>query len=136
MSSHKRALNIISALMLLAGLVLTSLLPGVVLPVGAQDDGETSPFPVEIALDGRYFLFDREIAIAPAALVEIGQQDALTIFAETAEGPYTRVFAAADAQAGPFARYLPEIPTGADGAPLATDACLSQPPQFGDLASG
>ncbi len=140
MSSHRRALNVIIAPFLLATFVLTSVLPGAGLSVSAQDEGEVaaqqSPFPSEIALDGRFFLFDREIPIAPDALVEIGQQDNLIIFADTAEGPLTRVFVFADPQAGPIARYLPEIPAGPDGTTLATNACLSQPPEFGDLASG
>ncbi|MBA2597377.1 MAG: hypothetical protein H0V00_12220, partial [Chloroflexia bacterium] len=140
MSSHRQGLNVVTALILLAAVVVTSLLPPSAFSVRAQDDGdvasEPSRFPVEIAVDGRYFLFDREIPVLPAALTEIGTQDELVILAETAEGPYPRLFLAADAQAGPVARYLPEIPVGPDGAPLTANACLSQPAEFGDLASG
>ena len=140
MSSHSRALNVFIAVMLLAGLALTPLVPGATRSVAAQEDGEAAfppaPFPVEIALDGRYFLFDREVAVTPGELVEIGQQDGLIVFAENAEAPFGRVFVFADPEGTAIARYLPQIPAGPNGALVATDPCLSQPAQFGNLASG
>ena len=79
--------------------------------------------------------FDREIPIALDGLFEVGQQDDLTFYAETAEGPHDRLFVSSAVDAESVARYLPEIPVGADGTPLA-DACPAQPQEFGDLKAG
>ena len=38
-----------------------------------------------------------------------------TFYAETAEGPYDRLFVSSTVDAETVARYLPEIPVGADG---------------------
>ena len=56
-------------------------------------------------------------------LVEVGEQDGLVVFAETAEEPFDRVFVSVPAESDALARYLPEIPLGPDGLPLAANAC-------------
>jgi hypothetical protein len=114
-------------------------LVGPAIPVQAQDEGDSAArppeFPIEIVLEDRYFLFDREIPITLEGLVEVGQQDDLTFYAETAEEPHDRLFVSSPVDQTTVARYLPEIPVGADGTVLA-NACPAQPQEFGDLQSG
>jgi hypothetical protein len=124
-------------LVVLAGTLVSLVAPAT--PVQAQDEGDPAArppeFPVEILLNDQYFLFDREIPIALDGLFEVGQQDDLTFYAETAEGPHDRLFVSTAVDAESVARYLPETPVGADGTALA-DACLAEPQEFGDLQSG
>jgi len=119
---------------LLAG-ALVSLI-GPVIPVQAQDEASPAAgppeLPIEIVFDDRYFLFDREMPIAPEGLAEVGRQNDLTFFAETAEGPHDRLFVSSSLDQAIVARYFPEIPVGPDGA-AAPNACPAQPPEFGDL---
>src|SRR5918998_1684056 len=137
MTSRIRTLRLIATLVVLAG-TLVSLI-GQAIPVRAQeeDDPAARPpeFPIEIVFEDRYFLFDRQIPIAPDGLVELGQQDDLTFYAETAEGPHDRLFVASAVDEATIARYLQEIPVGDDGTALA-NACPAQPQEFGDLQSG
>ena len=135
-------LRFISMLVLLAGTLMSLVGLAILVQaqlVQAQDEGGTAArppeFPIEIVFEDRYFLFDREIPVAPADLVEVGQQDDLTFYAETAEGPHDRLFVSSPAVQTTVARYLPEIPVDADGTALA-NACPAQPQEFGDLQSG
>src|SRR5215213_533581 len=137
MTRRNRTLRLIAMLVVLAGALVSLIAP--VIPAQAQDEGTPAArpagFPVEILFDNRYFLFDRVIPIAPEALVDVGQQDDLTFYAESAEGPYDRLFVSSALDQATVARYLPEIPVGADGTALA-NACPAQPQEFGDLQSG
>ena len=137
MTRRIRTLRLIATLVVLAGTLVS--LTGLAIPVLAQDEGGPAArppeFPIEIVLEERYFLFDREIPIALEGLVEVGRQDDLTFYAETAEGPHDRLFVSAPVDQTTVARYLPEIPVGADGTALA-NACPAQPQEFGDLQSG
>jgi hypothetical protein len=137
MTSRIRTLRLIATLVVLAG-TLVSLI-GQAIPVWAQEEGDPAArppeFPIEIVFEDRYFLFDRQIPIAPDGLDELGQQDDLTFYAETAEGPHDRLFVALAVDEATIARYLPEIPVGDDGTSLA-NACRAQPQEFGDLQSG
>ena len=137
MTRRNRTLRLIAMLVVLAGTLVSLVAPAI--PVRAQDDGDPAArppeFPIEILFDDRYFLFDREIPIATEGLVEVGQQDDLTFYAETAEGPHDRLFVSSALATETLARYLPEIPVGADGTALA-NACPAQPQEFGDLQSG
>src|SRR5688572_27276523 len=94
MTRRNQTLRLIAMLVVLVG-TLGSLL-ALAISVRAQDDGVAAArppeFPVEILLDDRYFLFDRQIPIALDALFEVGQQDDLIVYAETAEGPHDRLF--------------------------------------------
>ena len=137
MTRRNRTLRLIATLVVLAGTLVSLIAPAI--PVQAQDEADSAArppeFPIEIVLEDRYFLFDREIPIALEGLVEVGQQDDLTFYAETAEGPHDRVFVSSPGDEATVARYLPEIPVGADGTALA-NACPAQPQEFGDLQSG
>ena len=137
MTRRNRTLRLIAMLVVLAGTLVSLVAPAI--PVQAQDDADPAArppeFPIEILLGDQYFLFDREIPITLDGLFEVGQQDDLTFYAETAEGPHDRLFVSSAVDAETVARYLPEIPVGADGTPLA-DACPAQPQEFGDLQSG
>src|ERR671910_3739207 len=137
MTRRNRTLRFIALLVILAGTLVSLVVPAI--PVRAQDDGDAAArppeFPLEILFDDRYFLFDREIPIAPDALFEVGQQDDLIVYAETAEGPHDRLFVSTALDQQTVARYLPEIPIGADGSALA-GACLAEPQAFGDLQTG
>src|SRR5215207_7841101 len=137
MTRRNGTLRLIAMLVVLVGTLVSLVAPA--LPVQAQDDTDSATrppeFPIEILIDDQYFLFDREIPIAPEGLVEVGQQDDLTFSAETAEGPHDRVFVSSAVDAETIARYLPENPVSADGTTPA-DACPAQPQEFGDLQSG
>jgi hypothetical protein len=137
MIRRNRTLRLIATLVLLAGTLMSLVGPAIL--VHAQDEGDPAArppeFPIEIVFEDRYFLFDRQIPTAPADLVEVGQQDDLTFFADTAEGPQDRLFVSSPAVQTTAARYLPEIPVDADGTTVA-NACLAQPQEFGDLQSG
>jgi hypothetical protein len=67
-------LRLIATLVVLAGTLISLIGPAI--PVQAQDEGSPAArppeFPIEIVLEGRYFLFDREIPIALEGLVEVG----------------------------------------------------------------
>jgi hypothetical protein len=69
MTRRNRTLRLIAMLVVLVGTLGSLLAPAI--PVQAQDDGDatTRPpeFPLEILFDDRYFLFDRQIPIAPDA---------------------------------------------------------------------
>jgi hypothetical protein len=58
--------------------------------------------PIEITLNDLFFLFDREIPIGPEGLVEVGRQDDLVVYAETAEGPHPRVFVSSPRNSKPW----------------------------------
>jgi hypothetical protein len=137
MTRRNRTLRLIATLVVLAGTLLS--LVAQAIPVQAQDNGDPAArppeFPIEIAFEDRYFLFDRVIPIATEGLVDVGQQDDLTFYAETAEGPHDRLFAASPGDQATIARYLAEIPVGVDGTAEA-NACPAQPQEFGDLQSG
>src|SRR5918998_2657177 len=137
MTRRNRTLRLIAMLLVLAGTLVSLVAPAIL--VQAQEDATQAArppeFPVEILFDDQYFLFDREIAISPEGLVEVGQQDDLTFYAETAEAPHNRLFVSSAVDAETVARYLPEIPVAADGTTLA-DACPAQPQEFADLQSG
>jgi hypothetical protein len=137
MTRRNRTLRLTAMLVLLAGVLIS--LVGPAMLVQAQDEGDSavrpSQFPIEIVFDNRYLLFDREIPIAPDGLVEVGRQDDLTFYAETAEGPHDRLFVSSPVDEATVARYLPEIPVEADGTALP-NACPAQPQEFGDLQSG
>src|SRR5687768_7024186 len=94
MTRRNRTLRLIAMLVVLVGTLGSLLAPAI--PIRAQDDGDAAArppeFPVEILFDDRYFLFDREIPLAPDALFEVGQQDDLIVYAEMAEGPHDRLF--------------------------------------------
>jgi hypothetical protein len=137
MTRRIRTLRLIATLVVLAGTIVSLIGPAIL--VQAQDEGDSAArpaeFPIEIVLEDRYFLFDREIPIALEGLVEVGRQDDLTFYAETAEGPHDRLFVSSPVDETTVARYLPEIPVGADGTVLA-NACPAQPEEFRDLQSG
>ena len=138
MTRHNRTLRLVAFLTLLVGLIVSSLGPGI--RVQAQDDAQPAEpppdLPLEITLNDLFYLFDRQIPIAAEGLVEVGRQEDLIVYAETAEGPNDRVFVASPAQQQTLARYLAELPLGPDGTASAANACLAQPPEFGDLESG
>src|SRR5215211_5116432 len=137
MTRRIRTLRLIATLVVLAGTLMS--LVGPAISVRAQDEGSPAAglpeFPIEIVLEDRFFLFDREIPITLEGLVEVGRQDDLTFYAETAEGPHDRLFVSSPLHPETIARYLPEIPIGTDGAVLA-NACPAEPQEFGDLQSG
>src|SRR3954462_4085373 len=137
MTRRSRTLRLIAMLAVLAGTLVS--LVGWAIPVQAQDEGTPTArppqLPTEIVLQDRYFLFDLEIPIATDGLVEVGRQDDLTFYAETAEGPHDRLFVASPEDQATVARYLREVPVDADGTPQA-NACPAQPQAFGDLQSG
>jgi hypothetical protein len=137
MTRRNRTLRLIAMLVVLVGTLVTLVAPAI--PVQAQDDGDPSArppeYPIELLFAERYFLFDREVPITPEGLIEVGQQDDLIVYAQTAEGPHDRLFVSSALNPGTVARYLPEIPLGADGTAQA-NACPAQPQQFGDLQSG
>src|SRR5215217_4545215 len=137
MTRRNRTLRLVAMLVVLAGTLVSIVAPAI--QVQAQDDADsTAPspqFPIEILVDDQYFLFDREISVAPEGLVEVGRQDDLTFSADTADGPHDRVFVSSAVDAETIARYLPENPVSADGTTPA-DACPAQPQEFGDLQSG
>src|SRR3712207_1585869 len=112
MIRRNRTLRLIAMLVLLAGILMSLVGPAIL--VQAQDEGGTAgrppEFPIEVVFEERYFLFDRAIPISPADLVEVGQEDDLTFYAETAEGPHARLFVSSPAVQTTVARYLPEIP--------------------------
>ena len=138
MTRHNRTLRLIAFLTLLVGFIVASLGPGI--RVQAQDDAqpvEPPPdLPVEITLNDLFYLFDRQIPIAAEGLVEVGRQGDLIVYAAADDGPYDRVFVSSPAQQQTVARYLAELPVGPDGTASAANACLAQPPEFGDLQSG
>src|SRR5215211_4152642 len=137
MTRRNRTLRLIVTLVVLAGTLVSLLAPAI--PAQGQEDANPAArppeFPIEILFEDRYFLFDREIPITPEGLIEVGRQEDLTFSAETAEGPHDRLFVSAASNQETVARYLPEIPTGADGDATA-NACPVQPQEFGDLQSG
>src|SRR5215213_7814172 len=137
MTRRNWTLRLIATLLVLAGTLVSLLAPAI--PAQAQEDAKLaarSPeFPIEILFEDRYFLFDREIPITPEGLFEVGRQEDLTFYAETAEGPHDRLFVSSASSQETVARYLPEIPTGADGNATA-NACPAQPQEFGDLQGG
>ena len=115
MTRRNRTLRLIAMLVVLAGTLVSLVAPAI--PVQAQDDADPAArppeFPIEILLDDQYFLFDREIPIALDGLFEVGQQDDLTFYAETAEGPHDRLFVSSAVDAETVARYIPErFPSG------------------------
>ena len=134
MTRENRALTVLALLALVTALVMTaSIATG---PVHAQGDTGTArpaDFPAEIAIDGRYFLYDRVMPEAPPGLLDIGGQDGLLVFAAEEEPPYSRVFVSADPETQELARYLPEIPLEPGAASLADTACPAEPAEFGDL---
>jgi hypothetical protein len=134
MIRRNRTLRLIAMLVLLAG-ALVSLI-GPVIPVQAQDEGSPAAappeLPVEIVFEDRHFLFDREIPIAPEGLSEVGRQNDLTFYAESAEGPDDRLFVSSPLDQTTVTRYLPEIPVDADGT-AQPNSCPAQPQEFGDL---
>lgn len=140
MGRLNRTVTLVVALLLLAGLVLTALPSVASLPALAQDAGQggerPGAFPAEIVVGDRSFLFDRLVPFGTEGLVEIGAQDNVVVFAESTEEPYDRVFVTVPTESDALARYLPQVPLGPDGLPLAANACLSQPPEFGDLDTG
>ncbi len=127
MTRRNRTLRLIAMLVVLAGTLVSLVAPAI--PVQAQDDGDPAArppeFPIEILFDEQYFLFDREIPIATEGLVEVGQQEDLTFYAETAEGPHDRLFVSSALATETLARYLPEIPVGDDG--TSSGECLPRP---------
>src|SRR5215211_5261511 len=137
MTRRNRTLRLIVTLVVLAGTLVSLLAPAI--PAQAQEDANPAArppeFPIEILFEDRYFLFDREIPITPEGLIEVGRQEDLTFYAETAEGPHDRLFVSSASSQETVARYLPEIPTGADGNATA-NACPAQPQEFGDLQNG
>ena len=137
MTRRNRTLRLIATLVVLVGTLVSLLAPAI--PAQAQEDANPAArppeFPIEILFEDRYFLFDREMPIAPEGLAEVGRQNDLTFFAETAEGPHDRLFVSSSLDQATVARYLPEIPVGPDGT-AAPNACPAQPPAFGDLQSG
>src|SRR5215212_2298632 len=137
MTRRNRTLRLIATLVVLAGTLVSLLAPAI--PAQAQEDANPAArppeFPIEILFEDRYFLYDREIPITPEGLFEVGRQEDLTFYAETAEGPHDRLFVSSAPNQETVARYLPEIPVGADATTLA-DACPAQPQEFGDLQSG
>src|SRR5918994_926579 len=114
MTRRNQTLRLIAILMVLAGTLVSFVAPAI--PAQAQDDGDQAErppeFPIEILFDDRYFLFDREIPIVPEELVEVGQQNDLTFYGETAEEPHDRLFVSSALATESVARYLPEIPIG------------------------
>src|SRR5829696_7912143 len=137
MTRRNRTLRLIATLVVLVVTLISLLAPAI--PAQAQEDANPvarpPEFPIEILFEDRYFLFDREIPITPEGLSEVGRQEDLTFYAETAEGPHDRLFVSSAPNQETVARYLPEIPTGADGNATA-NACPAQPQEFGDLQSG
>src|SRR5215216_1658921 len=137
MTSRNWTLRLIATLVVLVGILVP--LVALAIPAQAQDDANPAARPpefrVEILFEERYFLFDREIPITTEGLIEAGRQDDLTYYAESAEGPLGRLFVASPLHPETVARYLPEIPVGADGTALA-NACPAAPQEFGDLQSG
>ncbi|MDF3042418.1 MAG: hypothetical protein K0Q71_5124 [Thermomicrobiales bacterium] len=140
MGRLNRTVYLVVALVVLIGVALPTFPWAPIAPAAAQDDvqgaGRPEAFPEEILLGERYFHFDRVVPFGTEGLVEIGTDEDAVVFAESAEGPFERVFVSVPDQPDDLARYLPEVPLGPDGPPLATNACLSQPPQFGDLNTG
>src|SRR5215217_1936279 len=137
MTRRNQTLRLIATLVVLVGTLVSLLAPAI--PAQAQEDANPAArppeFPIEILFEDRYFLFDREIPINPEGLFEVGRQEDLTFYAETAEGPHDRLFVSSASNQETVARYLPEIPVSADGTTPA-DVCPAQPQEFGDLQSG
>src|SRR5215217_6905826 len=137
MTKRNRTLRLVAALVMLAGILVSLVAPAI--PAQAQDDANPAArppeFPIELLFADEYFLFDREIPITTEGLVEVGRQDDLIFYAETAEVPHDRLFVTSPLHPETIARYLPEIPIGTDGAVLA-NACPAEPQEFGDLQSG
>src|SRR5829696_6798747 len=137
MTRRNRTLRLIVTLVVLVGTLVSLLAPAI--PAQGQEDANPAArppeFPIEILFEDRYFLFDREIPITLEGLFEVGRQEDLTFYAETAEGPHDRLFVSSAPNQETVARYLPEIPTGDDGNATA-NACPAQPQEVGDLQSG
>ena len=91
------------------------------------------------SFDDRHFLFDREIPIRKEDLVEVGQQEDLTFYAETAEWSHTTGCSFLSLLPRKLARYLPEIPVGDDGSdsgeclPCPTTGIWRSPKRRGGL---
>jgi hypothetical protein len=140
MGRLNRTVYLVVALVVLIGVALPTFPWAPIAPAAAQHDmqgaGRPEAFPEEILLGERYFHFDRVVPFGTEGLVEIGTDEDAVVFAESAEEPFERVFVSVPDQPDDLARYLPEVPLGPDGLPLATNACVSQPPQFGDLNTG
>ncbi|MDP9365318.1 MAG: hypothetical protein M3Q10_14025, partial [Chloroflexota bacterium] len=83
----------------------------------AEAGERTSRFPLEVEVEGALFSFDRSVPIDPATLTEVEQQRELIILAESAAGPFDRVFVSAPPRPENLGRYLPQTP--ADGTCLA-----------------
>src|SRR5215208_3473069 len=137
MTRRNRTLRLIVTLVVLAGTLVSLLAPAIL--AEAQEDANPAArppeLPIEIVFEDRYFLFDREIPITPEGLSEVGQQNDLTFYAESAEGPYDRLFVSSPLDQTTVSRYLPEIPVDADGT-AQPNACPAQPQEFGDLQGG
>ena len=116
-------------------------------PLSAIPENAPAPipaaFPREIQVQGIRYLFDSEVDIDPATLVQVdtvqAEADTLTIFAPPAgqasaarmtfaqqavAGPFARIYA--EAVAGVFARYLPEAPITASGVFDVSSPCAAE----------
>src|SRR5215213_6919315 len=137
MTRRMRTLRLIATLVVLVGTLMS--LVGRAIPVQAQDEGTPAAnppeFPIEIVFKHRYFLFDQMIPSAPDGVDKVGRENDLTLYTKKEKGPDDRLFVSSSPDRKPVARYLPEIPVGADGNPKA-NACPAQPQDFGDLQSG
>ena len=128
MTRRNRTLRLIATLVVLVGTLVSLVAPAI--PVQAQDDANPAArppeFPIEILFEDRYFLFDREIPITPEGLVEVGRQEDLTFYAETAEGPHDRLFVSSAPKPGNRRRAISQrFPSDADG--TAHGECLPCP---------
>src|SRR5215210_4064955 len=87
MTRRNRTLRLIALLTLLVGVVVSLLGPAI--RVQAQDDAQPAEpppdLPLEITLNDLFYLFDRQIPITTEGLVEVGRQDDLIVYAETAD---------------------------------------------------
>lgn len=139
MTRHNRMLSIISIAGLLAGIFQAIANPAFL--VRAQEtEGEVplaQTFPLEIALDNQFFLYDQAVSRSSDGLIEVGRQGDSVILAESEVSPRDQIFVSAQTPEGDrLARYLSEISVGPDGQASPANPCRAEPVEFGELDTG
>ena len=93
MTRRNRTLRLIAMLVVLAGTLVSLVAPAIRSRRKMTATRRSGPRSSQSRFCSMISIFfDREIPIAPEGLVEVGQQDDLTFYAETAEGPHDRLF--------------------------------------------
>lgn len=103
------------------------------------DDATTSDpgaFPREIVVDEARFVRDRVVPIAVEELSEVGESAGFPVYAAAADGPFDRVYAAAEDGAAEAARYLAELPLDSQGVASPDALCLAEDAAFFPLTFG